>query len=57
MLSRMVMVLLALSLLGTASPGADGGFIPALSFLAVAVVAVHVGRGLRASPVTAGRGR
>jgi hypothetical protein len=53
----MVMVLLALCLLGTASPGADGGFIPALSFLAVAVVAVHVGRGLRASPVTAGRGR
>lgn len=47
MLSKMVMVGLALCLLGTASPGADGGFIPALSFLAVAVVAVHMGRRFR----------
>lgn len=47
MLSRMVMVVLALCLLATASPGADGGFIPALSFLAVVVVAVHMGRRLR----------
>jgi hypothetical protein len=47
MLSRMVMVALALCLLGTASPAADGGFIPVLSLLAVAVVAVHMGRGRR----------
>lgn len=47
MLSRMVMVVLALSLLGTATPAADGGFIPVLSFFIVAVVTVHVTRLLR----------
>jgi hypothetical protein len=46
----MVMVVLALCLLGTARPAADGGFIPALSLLAVGVVAVHMGRRFRASP-------
>ena len=44
MLSTMVMVVLALFLLGTATPAADGGFIPALLFLVVAVVTVHVTR-------------
>jgi hypothetical protein len=47
MLSRIVIVLLALSLLGTATPRADGGFIPAVSFFAVALAAIHMGRRLR----------
>ena len=57
MLPKMVMILLALCLLGTARPGADGGFIPLLSFLAAAVVAVHVSRVLRALPALAATGR
>ena len=53
MLPKMVMILLALCLLGTARPGADGGFIPLLSFLAASVVAVHLSRVLRALPALA----
>ena len=54
MLSRIVIALLALCLLGTARPRADGGFLPALSLLSMAVAAVHMGRRLRAPLVTAG---
>ena len=50
MLSQLVTVLLAASALATATPGADGGFIPALSFLTIAVMAAHFSRGLRACP-------
>jgi hypothetical protein len=57
MLPTMVMVLLALCLLGTASPGTDGGFISLLSFLAAAVVAVHLSRVLRALAALAATGR
>jgi hypothetical protein len=57
MLPKMVMVLLALCLLGTARPAADGGFIPLLSLLAAATVAIHLSRVVRAFPALAAAGR